>query len=179
MLVIVVPIALANDDGFGSAKKTEGKYTETFYLPEINTVDLIQKLNMRPSDKVLAGMPLERKRSDETELAAILDTLFIQVSDILDMHLYNLKVIIKICRSPEELSGIYKNMFMADLGGQKSFYVYYTNTVYVSEEGFKREIIGHEMAHSVISHYFVVPPPIKIQEVLAMYVEYNLRRAEK
>ena len=102
-----------------------------------------------------------------------------QVSDILDMHIYSLKINIKVCRTPEELSELYKNMFNTGLGHQKSFYVYRTNTIYAYEDSFKREIIGHEMAHAILCHYFPVPPPVKIQEVLAMYVEYSLRRPEK
>jgi len=37
--------------------------------------------------------------------------------------------------------------------------------------------LGHEIGHAVISNYFVVQPPIRIQEVLAGYVEYQLRKA--
>jgi hypothetical protein len=60
-----------------------------------------------------------------------------------------------------------------------SFYVYDLNTIYVSAGSFKREVLGHEIAHAVISHYFVVQPPMKAQEVLAGYVEYQLREATK
>lgn len=179
ILLTGVASAWAIDDGFTDAKKLEGKYTVIDYLPEINTADLVQSLNMRSSDKVLTGAPLIRKSSDESELAVFLDSLFIQVSDVLDMHLYSLKINIKVCRSMDELKDIYKKMFMVELGNQKSFYVYDSGTIYVSGDSFKREIIGHEMAHAIISHYFVIPAPIKIQEVLAMYVEYNLRRAEQ
>ena len=101
------------------------------------------------------------------------------VSGILDMLPYGMKTSVKICRNVEDLRGLYTGMFASDLGNQKSFYVYQTGTMYVSEDNFKREIIGHEMAHAIISHYFVVPAPVKIQEVLAMYVEFNLRRPGK
>jgi len=47
--------------------------------------------------------------------------------------------------------------------------------VYVSEEAFQPGIIGHEMSHAIISRYFGIPAPVKVQEVLSMYVEYNLR----
>src|SRR3989338_5912984 len=98
-------------------------------------------------------------------------------SDIMDMHLYSLQVNIKLCRDDAQLNSIYNNLFKASLGGRRSFYVFSFNTIYISIEGFSKEIIGHEMAHAIICHYFAVPPPVKIQEVLAMYVEHNLRRA--
>jgi hypothetical protein len=172
-------LSWAADDGFSSAKKIEGKQIAVYYFPDIKVSGLIQKLGVRPSDKILAGMPLEEKASDDNELAASLDSLLMEVSGILDMRPYGLKTAIKICRNTEDLRNIYRSMFAQELGNQKSFYVYYTGTIYVSEESFKREIVGHEMAHAIISHYFVVPAPVKIQEVLSMYVEYNLRRAEK
>ena len=53
------------------------------------------------------------------------------------------------------------------------------NTIYASAENFKIGVIGHEIAHAVISHYFVVQPSVKIQEVLAGYVEYQLRKTDR
>jgi hypothetical protein len=32
------------------------------------------------------------------------------------------------------------------------------------------------MAHALISNYFVVAPPPKVQEILAGYVEYSVRK---
>ena len=179
ILLSSAAVVWAADDGFASAKRAEGKYTEVGYFPEISAASLIQELNMRLSDKVLAGVPLDEKSSDENELTALLDSLFIRISDILDMHLYSLKVNVKVCRDQKELADVYKNIFNAGLGDQRSFYVYDTNTIYVSKDSFKREIIGHEMAHSIISHYFAVPAPVKIQKVLSMYVDYNLSRGER
>jgi hypothetical protein len=37
-------------------------------------------------------------------------------------------------------------------------------------------VLGHEIAHAIMSHYFVVLPSEKIQEVLAGFVEYQLRK---
>ena len=178
-LLFSAVFAWALDDGFSSAKTVEGKYTTTYYLPEMKTSDLIQKLNTRPSDDILSGIKALNKNSKENELAASADSLLVQVSDILDMHAYSTKVIVKICNNAGELQALYRNMFAQELGPRQSFYVYDTNSIYISEDSLKREILGHEMAHAVISRYFVIPAPIKIQEVLAMYVEYNLRRPAK
>jgi hypothetical protein len=37
-------------------------------------------------------------------------------------------------------------------------------------------MIGHEMSHAIISRYFGIPAPVKVQEVSSMYVEYNLKK---
>ena len=108
----------------------------------------------------------------------MLDVLFTQVCDTLDMQLYSFQGKIKICLDRERLSQIYDDLFRKELQAS-SFYIYSLNTIYISADSFKREILGHEMAHAIISHYFVVQPSVKIQEVLAGYVEYQLRRTGK
>jgi hypothetical protein len=176
-LLLGAGFASAFDDGFGSAKKIESKYAEIYYSPETDAANLVRSFNVRQSDKVISGLTLGGAASYEEELGLMVDALFGQVSDILDMPIYSLKINIKICRNSDILKSVYNRMFNADLQSRQSFYLYNLNTIYISEEGFKSEIVGHEMAHAIISHYFVVPAPIKIQEVLSMYVEYNLRRA--
>jgi hypothetical protein len=178
-IIIDAVTALAFDDGVAAAKKAEGRYIAVYVAPAIDTASLLQKLNMRPSDTLLTGETLSSKATYEDEMTNMLDVLFLQVSDILDMHLYSLKVNIKVCQTQTQLKNIYNDLFHSDLKDKQSFYVYGLNTIYVCEESFRREIIGHEMAHAIICHYFAISPPIKIQEILAMYTEYNLRKTEK
>ncbi len=178
-LILSAPPASAVDDGLNFDKKIEGKYVTVYCLSGTDIAYLAQKLNIRASDKIIAGESLKSKNSYEEELAQMLDTLFMQVSNILEMHLYSLNVNIKICKNNAELNDIYNRLFNSSLGGRSSFYVYTFNSIYVSEDALKPGIIGHEMSHAIISHYFVIPPPVKIQEVLSMYVEYNLRNTEQ
>lgn len=169
--------AYAVDDGFGPAKEIQGRYFTIYYAPQLEVSSLLQKLSIYASDKVLAGESLERKYSAAAELANMVDILFTRVCGILDMELYSYKGNIKVCRSQEQLEGIYSNLFGRRLGNQKSFYVFDLNTVYISRDSFTREILGHEIAHAIICHYFVVAPSIKVQEILASYVEYHLRKS--
>lgn len=166
-------------DSFDSSKKIEGKYVVVYYAAEANIPALVQKLNIRPSDQILAGGSPGGAASYEEELGRMLDALSVQVSDILGMRLPSLKINIKICRDKSQLKDIFKQMFNSDLQDKQSFYAYSLNTIYVSEESLKREILGHEIAHAIISNYFAVPTPVKMQEVLSMYVEYSLRRIER
>jgi len=168
-------VSFGLEDGFGSAKKIEGKHFIIYYPPQIEISNLTQQLNIGPSDKLLVGKPINEKLSADVELADMLDTLFMRACDILDMQLYSFQGNIKICRDHAQLSAIYHNLFNKKLSAP-SFYVSDFNTVYISVENFKREIVGHEIAHAIISRYFVVLPSVKIQEVLAGYVEYQLRK---
>jgi len=165
--------ALAIDDGFGPSVKVEGKHFTVYYSPKLDLFSLARKLNVRASDRMLAG---KYAAGEGVWLTDMLDTLFIQVCDILDMQLYSFRGTIKICKDAKQLNDIYYNFFQKDIK-TRSFYAYSLNTIYTSADNFSREIIGHEIAHAVISHYFVVLPSVRIQEVLAMYVEYQLRQA--
>ncbi len=175
-LVWNASFAFAADDGLGFQKKVEGKYVTVYESSGLDVASLIQQLDVRPSDEILSGRSASPKNSREETLARMLDTLFLQVSNILDMHINSLKIDIKVCKTTAELSEIYNRLFHASLGGRRSFYVYDYNSIYVSEEAFQLGIIGHEMSHAIISRYFGIPAPVKVQEVLSMYVEYNLKR---
>jgi hypothetical protein len=171
-----VGVAFAANDGFAPAKKIEGKHFIIYYTAQSDVRSLSRQLNIRPSDELLVGGTAKEANSSEEQLTNMLDTLFLRVCDILDMNLYSFQGNIKICQDHSQLRSVYNNIFDKDLGNRESFYVYSFNTIYISAESFKREILGHEMAHAVISHYFVVLPSVKIQEVLSSYVEFQLRK---
>lgn len=176
-LVLIFPgTTLAFDDDFGAAKKIETKYFITYYTPQLDIYSLLEQLNITSADKLLAGKSINQEDSLEKEFALSVDALFTRISDILDMHLYSFSSTIKICRDVEQLKRLYNRIFDKELKGL-AFYVYDLNTIYISAENFKSEILGHEIAHALISHYFVVLPSVKIQEVLAGYVEYQLRKS--
>jgi hypothetical protein len=177
-LILSASHAFAADDGLSFDKKIEGKYTIVYYPAGLDVAHLVQQLNIRPSDKISVGESLNTKNSYEEELTQMLDTLFLQVSDILEMHLYNLKINIKVFNNNTELGDIYSRLFKSSLGGKSSFYASDFNSIYVSGDGFNPGIIGHEMSHAIICHYFPTPVPIKIQELLAMYTEYSLRKVK-
>ena len=83
---------------------------------------------------------------------------------------------IKVSRDETELADIYLRLYGTERRSEKAFYIYELNTLYVTEQDFTKEILGHEMGHAIISNFFVVPAPEKVQEVLAGYIEYQLRK---
>lgn len=176
LLLLGRGISYGFDDGFNSAKKIESSHFSIYYEPDVDSAVLAQQLNISPSDQILAG---GGGRSQASSLglgvASMVDTLFARVCDILDMQLYSYKGNIKVCKNQARLEALYKNIFDKPFN-KESFYINDLNTIYISEDNFKQEILGHEIGHAVISHYFVVSPSVKIQEVLAGYVEYQLRR---
>ncbi len=176
VLILTASRAFAADDGLGFQKKIEGKYVSVYGASEFDAASLAQQLNIRPSTEILAGRRGKSQDSDADMLARMLDALFLQVSNILDMHIYSMKMDIKICATVADLEAAYNRLFGTSLGGRRSFYVYDLNSIYVSAEAFQAGIIGHEMSHAIIGRYFGIPAPVKFQEVLSMYVEYNLKK---
>ncbi len=168
----------SSDDGFGASAKIEGRHFTVYYKDNVDLSGLLAQLNVSKSDQVLTGQGVDAS-SPQTQLASMLDVLFARACDVLDMQVYSLKGDIKVFATQAELTAFYNNLFHADLPCTGfAFYLHDLKSIYISADNFKREILGHEMGHAVMSHYFVVQPSIKIQEVLAGYVEYQLRKSK-
>jgi hypothetical protein len=106
-------------------------------------------------------------------LAKTIDGLYMEVSDILDIHVYSFKGIIIIMPDKGSLAAKMKSLFGIDFN-ERSIYYHEKSVIYISLADMTAGMLGHEMAHAVISNFFVVPVPVKVQEVLAGFVEYNL-----
>ncbi|MCM8792250.1 MAG: hypothetical protein NC826_03780 [Candidatus Omnitrophica bacterium] len=171
--------ALEIEDGFGLSKKIEGRHFVIYYHPEIDIQFLSRQLNIHPAEELLVDKAYSKSNHSFLPLADMLDTLFLRICNILDMPLYSFQGNIKICQDSAHLKRVYRNIFGKEMEGSAPFYVYAINTVYISADDFKVAVLGHELAHMVISHYFVVQPSVKIQEILAGYVEYQLRKFYK
>ena len=55
-----------------------------------------------------------------------------------------------------------------------AFYAHKTRSIYVDVSSITDGVLAHEMAHGVINFYFKTPPPAKMQEILAQYVDLHL-----
>lgn len=175
---MAISVVFGFEDGFGPAKNIRGKYLSTYYSPELDLSSMLENLNIGLADRLMIGKRAKTNSSIESELAEMIDTLFMRVSDILDMHIYSFEGKIKICKDQQHLASIYRHLFNNDLGNNRSFYVSNLNTIYISENSFTKEVLGHEIAHAIISRYFVVQPSIKVSEILSGYVEYQLRKSK-
>ena len=167
-------LVYATEDGFGAAKRIEGKHFIIYYDPQVDPYLLLQKLNIGSEDALLSNEPVE----NGDDLAVALDAFYGRIGGILDMNLYSLQSNLKICRDSDHIGNVYRALFDRDLKAY-SFYVNELNTIYISANHFTKEVLGHEIAHMIISHYFVVQPSSKVAEILAGYVEYQLRKSSR
>jgi len=168
---LVFSPVFAVNDGFGPSKKIEGKHFVIYYAPQIDSYSLSERIDLSPADFLFS----EERDSNAEPLAQVLDTLYGMVMKALDMNLYSFKGNIKICRDRKHLDEVYEFIFSRRLKSS-SFYISEYNTIYISADDFSKEVMGHEIAHMIISNYFVVQPPQKVAEILSGYVEYELRK---
>jgi len=179
MVLIPALQVRAADDGFGDAKTIQGDHFDIDYKDGVDLKVLAAKLKISDTDQQLASLKIDTS-STEKELASKIEILFNRASDVLDMHVYSLKGHIKVFADFQQLQDFYHRMFKGDLPCTGfSFYLPQFDSVYISALYFRREILGHEIGHAIMSRYFVVQPSIKIQEVLAGYVEYQLRKSKE
>jgi len=151
----------------------DSKYFSVYGEPSIDIYALLKKLNF---EYFIYGENLSKDNEDLRDiLSKSIDSLYLAVSDILDIHVYNYHGKLVIFSDRVSLKESLSKTYGLKLD-ERSYYFHKDNTIYVSFADLTVGVLGHEMGHAIISCYFIVPPPIKVQEVLCGYIEYSLRK---
>ena len=152
----------------------ESKYFSVYGESGMDAYSLLARLDF---DYLLFGQPASGASEDslKTILADSIDGLYQEVSDIMDIHIYNFHGTIRLLPDQQSLSAMFRRIFNTDFN-ERAVYYHEKNTIYASYPDISVTVLGHEMSHAIMSHFFVVPPPSTIQEVLAGFVEYQLRK---
>lgn len=164
--------ALRVNDGFSASKKIESKYFTIFLENGVNPSDLTTKIAVPSSIQAIIKEPVY---SSAYTLPDQMDLLFLAVKEIMDIRLRKFKIKVKVCKNASRLSSVAKKLFGKEIqtGG---FYVVPIDTLYVDADNVNIHVLGHELSHAIQAHYFVIPPPTTLQEVLAGFVEFQLRK---
>jgi len=152
----------------------EGKYFSVYADGQADAYSIISKLNF---DYLALADSLTKSPSEDPKqiLAKTIDGLYLEVSDIIDIHMYGFKGSIRVLSDRQSLSDLIKQAFDRDFK-ERSLYFFEKNTIFISLADLTLGMLGHEIAHAIISNFFVVPPPPKVQEILCGYVEYSLNK---
>lgn len=140
--------------------------------PELSVTSINNRIStwrVRPQVRraVTAGTP-------EGQVAAKCDTLFQRAKELLDMYPPGIHVTIKIAKHRRQIHDVHAARY--GFGTEAiAFYLFETNTIYATGKDLSESVLAHEMAHSILDHYFEVRPPRKIEELLAMHVDAHLR----
>jgi hypothetical protein len=172
-LLLVLFLAQA---GFAQGGKVvQGKYFDVYY-DGCDLTEVAQKLAAKYFLHIDVFSENSSSSNIQSIIAQLFDSIYLEVSDILDIHMYSFKGVICIMPNKADVKDLLAE-YMTDPPDVPAFYFHERNTVYVSLADMNLGILSHEIAHAIIARYFVVLPPAKVQEVLAGYVEYSIRKA--
>jgi hypothetical protein len=182
ILPVILFLILCFNSSFVRAQENEGrllaqgKYFSVYAEGNIDAYAVLSKLKF---DYLVYQDTFDSGATENLTdiLAKTVDGLFQEVSDILDIHVYSLKGAVKVLADQKALASLLKRDFNFDFD-ERSIYYHEKSTIYISLADLNIGILGHEMAHAIISNFFVVPPPVKVQEILCGYVEYSLRKIQ-
>ena len=116
------------------------------------------------------------QEKDPAEAGKKVDLLVERVNRLLDMYPFDLQFNIYVYQNHRDIENAYTRMTALGVFGRVpvAFYSHKSRTIYVSVENISAGILAHEIAHAVINFYFPEPPPERMQEILAQYVDKHL-----
>lgn len=101
------------------------------------------------------------------------DEIMAKVQATLDMYPDDFHISLLLYPDYQGVEKIFRQFTMTG-NVPLAFYSNKTKTIYVNVESVTAGVLAHEMAHAVINFYFKVPPPAKMQEILAQYVDLHI-----
>lgn len=164
-----LPRALALEDS-SAGQRVESRYCTLWIESGID----IKKVSHKISVRGVSRLKLPKEASPETELAAKCDILFERAEEVLDMYPPGIHVTLKVTASHDTISEVHRAQYAAGTDAV-AIYLYESNSIYAWAKEISESVLIHEMAHCVLDHYFQVRPPRKIEELLAMHVDAQMR----
>lgn len=152
-------------------RRIDSRYCTIWIHPAVEIKQVGKRIStwrVRPRVKAAKG------ETRESELAAKFDTVFRRAEEILDMYPPGVHTTVKIAKEHDEIARAHAGRYGHGTDAV-AFYAFEENTIYTAIKDLSEEVLVHEMAHCIIDHYFQVRPPRKIEELLAMHVDAELR----
>ncbi|MCX5715609.1 MAG: hypothetical protein NTV07_01865 [Candidatus Omnitrophica bacterium] len=174
LVFLAISAGLAYGQSAESWIVTKGYFCTLYIKDDVNIADLNNKIDTYRVDYGLTEKPKLTGQKPEDEILYKFDVIFLKVQELLDMRPPNMHPDIRIYRTKEEIDKVYVEICNEE-GKFIAFYIFNLNTLYACEERVSESVIAHEIAHCVLDHHFNVAPPQKIGEMLAHYVELNLK----
>ena len=129
-------------------------YCAIYYRPDADLKKIEKRLKKRSF--YVAGAPkLDPLSSREEKVAYRLDRIFQRAQEILELRTPKERVKVKIFSTRRRLNETYYRIFK-HRKTVTSFYVFKHNTIYTSEADISDSVMSHEIAHSLVDHYFVI-----------------------
>ena len=153
--------------------RVDGEFCIISYEEGVDLSALERKLDLASVDIIglrgnTIGLSTAERLTNKVEIIAQ------KVKQILEMYPIGYEVQLKVFKDRQALQARYEEIF-----GQRkniiSFYIYKHNTIYTSQDDISEHVLAHEVAHSIIDHYFLIIPPENVAEMLAIHVDTHLK----
>ncbi|MEE8185117.1 MAG: hypothetical protein V3T96_01795 [Thermodesulfobacteriota bacterium] len=158
-----VPSVSANESEKRSYKT---QYATIYYTQEDELYSFAKRITASRS-------PTTTYKRNQVFIKNKIDRIVYRVKVILDMHPADFHFSIYLYNTYRDLQEVYRGM---DVMGKMpiAFYSHRLKAIYISLENLNDGVFAHEVAHAVINAYFGTPPPLRMQEILAQYVDKHL-----
>lgn len=168
-LLLTVCSLLFAVNGFAEewAKTYETKYSTIYYSDNGDLNIFVRNIGK--------GIQIFGESQEKNPMLAKnrVDAIVERVEQILDMYPANLRFKIYIYTTYKELS--LKYLGIGSFGKSPiAFYNHKTRAIYISLPDTTDGVLAHEIGHAVINFFFPTPPPARMQEILAQYVDRHL-----
>jgi hypothetical protein len=164
-LPLFLPPALPAQE---SSKTYETRYAAISYA-EIKELHTFTR-NIGSGLSFLWENPEQNPLLTKTQVDKIVET----ICSLLDMYPPNLRFGITLYWTQAEVTAAYRAQGMSG-AAPIAFYSHRTKKIAVAIDSINDNILAHEIAHAVVSAYFVMPPPARMQEILAQYMDKHFR----
>jgi hypothetical protein len=111
--------------------------------------------------------------SYEDKIVYRINVLLARVKEMLDMYPPEMYFTIRIFKSSDEIDKEYYKI-MRERKSVKAFYNHRFKTIYTSEGTISDSVIAHELTHVIIDNYFLIRPPAKVAEMMAIHTDSHL-----
>ncbi|MBF0483516.1 MAG: hypothetical protein HQL25_02305 [Candidatus Omnitrophica bacterium] len=152
----------------------KGQYFDIYSSNRFDTSRLLSRIDFNYFLNYNNVHNLDQKSEDILSLT--FDSIYRHVSDVLEINVFSFHGSIYIYQNQAELAEFFQKKYGTQFP-ERSFFDASTNTIHISSEDITLGMLAHEMAHAIMTQYFSVPPPPKVQEILSGYVEFSLRKA--
>ncbi len=154
----------------GSGQRIDSRYCTLWFESGVN----LEKVNRRISVRGLSRLKLPKGSSVDQELASKCDILFERAEEVLDMFPPGIHVTLQVTENRDTISAVHAGQYGHGTEAI-AIYLFERNTIYAWSKEISESVLIHEMAHCILDHYFQVRPPRKIEELLAMHVDAQMR----
>ncbi len=144
--------------------KIDTKHTFIYYQCLKDLENFNRKINFKTSQE---SFDIANSVSDK------IDAIFKKSQQLLGMQGFVNKITIKIFKNKQQLDRAYFKIYKKD-SNSRAWYTHEKLTVFIQLNDIHRGMIAHELAHAIIDHYLIIPPPKETAEILARYVDTHM-----